>query len=144
MKKIYFILITVLMALVLSTLYSCCGNNAAESLCVTYHVSIHSLHPRKLLISYKDATGLKTFYSTDRKWSKEVYLASDDVASLFVDDVFDPENGFYRQEEGCDDPAAKDWQGKPIVIRIVHEKKVLFKAGEGFLHVLLSLAKVGD
>ncbi|MCD7849575.1 MAG: hypothetical protein LUH63_07435 [Parabacteroides sp.] len=100
---------------------------------VTYQVSIHDMHPHKLLISYQTADSLKTFFCYDKKWKKVVCLPSKEFASIFVQDIFDPKNGFVYLEE--ETSFGREWDIDPISVRIIYKNKVLLTSGSKFLHL---------
>lgn len=134
MRKIY---TPVILLSFLLLLLSCTFKHPKEkeAVCVTYHVLVRDIYPHKLLISYRDAGRLVTFYCTEKRWSKKVSLSPDDIASLFVSDIFDPDKPFAFVIEKTEEE--KRWLGEPIAVRIEHEKKVILKAGSKFLQVNL-------
>lgn len=141
MKRIYTILIT---TLILSQLLSCnhADKKNTEPFCVTYQVTVHSSQPHKLSITYKDSTELVDFCSTDKEWSKKVCLSSGKMAYLFVENIFDPENGFYCNEgkEGHSNQTGQPHE--PITIRIIHEKKEIHSTQNYFGVLSLRLSDI--
>ncbi len=101
---------------------------------VTYQVSTHDIHPHKLLISYQTEDSLKTFFCYDNKWEKVVRLPSKELASIFVQDIFDPENDcIYLEKEGT--TFGREWDIDPISVRIVYKNKVALTTGSKFLQL---------
>lgn len=102
-----------------------CKKEEKELFCVTYHVSAFTILPCKLLISYQDSGRTETFYCSENEWSKKVCLPPHSIASLVVEPVFDPKNGFFYpfpysgEEEDAREPT--------LVISISHPKKKIFK-----------------
>lgn len=122
-------------------LFSCASPHPKEedAFCITYHVLVRDIYPHKLLISYNDAGKLVTFYCTEKKWSKQVCLSPNDIASLSVQDIFDPDHPCAFTIENTTEE--EEWLGKPIVGRIVHKKKEVLMAESSSLQVTLLLSE---
>ena len=137
----YRIPIRLMIVLFLIVNLSCDRFKKKENFCVTYRVTISDIHPHKLLISYKTQDGLETFYHTGNKWEQEVCLGPDDIASLFVEDVFSVTadlglNGFQKM------PDARDWACQPLTAHIIYEKKTVRSSGERMTWVTLFRSEI--
>lgn len=107
-----------------------------EPCCITYQVSTHDPYPHKLLISYQTENSLEAFFCYERKWEKQVYLSSKEKASIFVQDIFEPENGFiYLENER--DSSYREWDIAPISVRILHKAQIKLTSGSKFLRLQL-------
>ena len=107
-----------------------------EPCCITYQVSTHDPYPHKLLISYQTENSLEAFFCYERKWEKQVYLSSKEKASIFVQDIFEPENGFiYLENER--DSSSREWDIAPISVRILHKAQIKLTSGRKFLRLQL-------
>lgn len=80
----YRIFITYIFLLLLS-----CGDNEKQLYHVTYRVVHSSGESNKLFVSYKDTSGIVSFYTSDKIWKKEVSLPQGELASLLVQRVPD-------------------------------------------------------
>lgn len=108
-----------------------------EPFCISYHVTINDSYPHKVLISYQDKDQIQTFYSIDKHWEKTVCLPPDKIASLFVEDIFDPEEGFfYLNPDTSSDCRLMTEQ--PITISIIHKKKIVIHSGSGLQRISLT------
>ncbi|MFR8355544.1 MAG: hypothetical protein ACLVEJ_07725 [Parabacteroides sp.] len=89
MNKIYTLL---LMALALSLLvfWTSKEKREKEPFCIIYHVAVHTLSARKLIITYTNTNGLVQETFTGKKWEKKVCLSPDEIASLRIDEITDP------------------------------------------------------
>jgi hypothetical protein len=88
------------------------------------------------LISYQTENSLEAFFCYERKWEKQVYLSSKEKASIFVQDIFEPENGFiYLENER--DSSSREWDIAPISVRILHKAQIKLTSGRKFLRLQL-------
>lgn len=138
MNKIY---IPLFLALVLSLLVLWKSHEKEkEPFCVTYHVSTHTLSEHKLIITYTDAQGIVQETFIGQRWNKRVSLPSEGIASLRIDEIFNPDTNLYHsmpQEQEMYDPIVKEFTMHPFSIWIEHEKKVVLATGDNSLHVSL-------
>lgn len=103
---------------------------------ITYQVSTQDLHPHKLLISYQTENSLEAFFCYEKKWEKEVYLSSKAKASIFVQDISEPENSFIylKNEKGS---SSRKCDIAPISVRILHKSQNKLVPGSKFLRLQL-------
>ena len=77
---------------------------------------------------------IKDLFCYDNKWEKVVRLPSKELASIFVQDIFDPENGcIYLEKE--ETTFGREWDIDPISVRIVYKNKVALTTGSKFLQL---------
>lgn len=143
MNKIY---IPLFLALVLS-LFILWKNNRKEkkTFCVTYHVSTHTLYTHKLIITYTNSLGITQETFIGQKWNKKVCLPSEGIASLQINEIFDPDINSYHsmyQEQEIQDSIAKEFTKHPLSICIEHEKKIIFAAGDNTLKLSLLYSEI--
>ena len=71
-----------------------------------------------------------------KEMGKQVYLSSKEKASIFVQDIFEPENGFiYLENER--DSSSREWDIAPISVRILHKAQIKLTSGRKFLRLQL-------
>ena len=136
MNRMFTLQIAVLLLL---TCLSCSRQKKDDNFCITYQVSVHDLCSHKLLISYKATDGLETFYCSEKVWTKSVCLHSDDIASLFVEDIFDADIDYQETE---DTPETREWFCPPIAAQIIHTKKVILGTGSQSVQVSLLQSEI--
>lgn len=144
MNKIYTLL---LMALTLSLLVFWMSYEKKEKdpFCVTYHVAVHRLFARRIVVTYTNEKGLVQEMFVGKSWEKSVCLSPDEIASLRIDEIIDPKDdylGYYAFEEEIHDSIAKDFTMKPFSIWIEHQKKTILSAGDGHLRVSLLASEI--
>lgn len=144
MNKIYTLL---LMALALSLLvfWKSYEKKETEPFCVTYHVAVHRLFARRIVVTYTNEKGLVQEMFVGKSWEKSVCLSPDEIASLRIDEIIDPKDdylGYYAFEEEIHDSIAKDFTTKPLSIWIEHQKKTILSAGDGHLRVSLLASEI--
>lgn len=144
MNKIYTLL---LMALALSLLvfWKSYEKKETEPFCVTYHVAVHRLFARRIVVTYTNEKGLVQEMFVGKSWEKSVCLSPDEIASLRIDEIIDPKDdylGYYAFEEEIHDSIAKDFTTKPLSIWIEHQKKTILSAGDEHLRVSLLASEI--
>ena len=144
MNKIYTLL---LMSLALSfvVFWKSYKKKEKEPFCVTYHVAVHTLPVRRIVITYTDEKGLEQETFTGKRWEKKVCLSPDGIASLRIDEIFDSKDyypGYNTFEEEMHDSIAKDFIMKPLSIWIEHQKKTVLNAGDRHLRVSLLASEI--
>lgn len=144
MNKIYTLL---LMALALSLLvfWTSKKKREKEPFCIIYHVAVHTLSARKLIITYTNTNGLVQETFTGKKWEKKVCLSPDEIASLRIDEITDPGKEYQSclpEQEELQDPMARDFAIKPLSIWIEHEKKTVLNAGYNHLQISLLTSEI--
>lgn len=122
-------------ALLIATLsLSCSPKRQSDSFCVTYRVDGFSSEPYKALISYQDSTGLVTFYTTAKYWSKKVCLPKGTSASLAAQPIADL-NLYMKYMES--QPICTNYK-TTLSVRIYHDKKTVGAGGSKLVVVGLS------
>lgn len=144
MNKIYTLL---LMALTLSLLvfWKSYEKKEREPFCVTYHVAVHRMLARRMVVTYTDEKGLAQETFTGKRWEKKVCLSPDEIASLRIDEIINPKDpypGYYAFEQEIQDTIAYDFTMKPLSIWIEHQKKTILSAGNRHLQVSLLASEI--
>lgn len=132
----YRIYLRLIIAFLIIPLLSCQLQKRKEPFCITYKVLVRDGYPHTILISYNTPDGLEMFVCSEKEWTKEVCLYPDDIASLFVEDIFDPDSAsiFTEEEEA---PEEREWEIPPISVQIIHEKKIILATGRKLIRASL-------
>ena len=144
MNKIYTLL---LMALTLSLLvfWKSYEKKEREPFCVTYHVAVHTLLPRKIVVTYTDDKGLEQETFVGKRWEQKVCLSPDEIASLRIDEIAEPGKdyrSYFHETEKTHEPIDKDFIIHPLSIWIEHPKKTILRAGNKCLQVSLLASEI--
>ncbi len=144
MNKIYTLLLMAL-ALSLLTLWKSYEKKEKEPFCVTYHVAVHALLPRKIVVTYTDDKGLEQETFVGKRWKKKVCLSPDEIASLRIDEITEPEKDYstyFHDTEERHEPIDRDYIIHPLSIWIEHPKKTILSAGDKCLQVSLLASEI--
>lgn len=120
---------------------SCDRLKKKEDFRVTYRVTYGDIYPHRLLISYTTSDGLVTFHHTGNTWEQEVCLGSDEIASLFVEELF-MQTADSEIDELQEMPDTREFARKPLTAYIICEKKVVRSSGEKFTCVTLFRSEI--
>lgn len=111
--------------------------------CVTYHVAQHSIICHEIIITYNDSCGIVQETLKDRSWSKKVCLPPNGIATLSADERIGA-NHYLPFDMQKPDPKYREFEIKPVSIRIEHEKKLKLTAGYSHLRVSLLPSEIKE
>lgn len=114
-------------------LLNSCQRRVIKEGLVTYKVAGFCAKSCRLCISYKDPTGTVRVCTTERNWSKEVYLTPGEMASLWVMVEYTPNKlldklGHIDLYDGCD---------RFVFGQIIYKEEAVSKTGVELIRISL-------
>lgn len=126
---------------ILLAVFSSCVKKEKIPFDVVYEVELLTDIPLKLAISYQDSSGLVVFHTRDKKFTKEVFLPTDSIASLFVTVSMDWKDCLDYLNNTPQWLLEEKLKYHVISGKIIHERKTVIESSKNLIMISLTGAE---